>query len=977
MDSVSASESVPNLRSGPDCKPVAHRFGPAPEIAARLFSAAQTLLQRADTAEIEKALSQALALAGKAMQADRAYIFQTRDTVLLDNTHEWCADGVPPMMPHLQNVPYADGDPFWKMFRRTGIMVIPDLHQIAPDTGLRQVLDHQGIRALIAAALWQDGQISGFVGFDFVEAPRQFRPDEDIAVRNFAATVALSLQAQTLARRLARVEAERDIADARLSATIARAPRLLVESDSSGTITGFFQSAPLVFALNPQEVIGALPEQVLPDHVAAIVRKAMREVDTLGWSQSFTYALQVDGATKWFSLSAMARKSGDGGRKSGYMFVVTDISETQRQDAQIRQLVRVAELSTNLILLTDEERRITWANPAFHARTGYPSAMVLGRLPSEVLHLADENPERVEEACRLLDAGQSISQEFSAKSRRGVRYWLDLNIQPLRGPDGQTQGFMLVGVDITAHKMAEARALRDKVRTLDASKEGYAIFWPDGRVAFMNAELRRMLEIPDTVRTETLIWTDIARPDITDRLVAILPELMSRGYWSDELSRRTADGHDLHSEISLTVQDDGSIFLVVRDVTDRKRAEAERAHLSAQLQVAQGRQVLSHMAAGLAHDFANLLAVISGSVEVLERQSAPADRSALARIRLASEQGRNLVENLMNFGADSHQRARVDLQDVVCRATDLLRPSLKSPVITRLGPARATWIMADQTQVMQVAINLMMNADQAMRDLRAGGARGQITLAVTSQVIAAPPPVVQVGKLVVGQSYALLSITDEGTGISEARRAEIFAPFVTGNRAQGGGVNSGLGLAIVAHIVTQHNGALRVGTGPSGGAELQVYWPLSLAPVLIERVPDLPQDVQRPLDGLNVLLVDDDDHVLQTISALLTDAGAETASCDNPLDALSAIHEDPGVWDAIVTDHDMHPMTGLELVAEIRKSAPDIKIILISGASELHFATNSVQTMPVAMLRKPISGPELIAVLLREKLRDAGSQTKG
>jgi PAS domain S-box-containing protein len=980
MDMLSTSATVPILRSEPGCKHrTASHTGPQSETAARYFSAAQTLLQRAETVDIAKALTQALALAGKALGADRAYIFQTRDTVFLDNTHEWCADKVPSMKPHLQNVPYTDGDPFWTVFQRTGIMVIPDLDQLAPDSGLRQVLDGQDIRALIAAAIWRDGQVVGFVGFDFVKSPRQFRPDEDMAVRNFAATVALALQTQILSRNLARVSAQRDIADARLSATISRTPKLLVESDATGTITGFFQSVPLVFALNPQEVIGAPPEQVLPPHVAAIVRKAMAEVDTLGWSQSFTYALDVGGLTKWFSLSAMARHPVDAGRKSGYMFVVTDISETQRQEAQIRQLVRVAELSTNLILLTDKDRRITWANPAFHARTGFPNAMVLGRRPSEVLQLDHDQPDAIDSVCNLLDRGHSISQEFRARSRRGVQYWLDLNIQPLRGPDGEIQGFMLVGVDITAHKMAEARALRDKVRTLDASKEGYAIFWPDGRVDFMNAELRRMLGLPDTPRTVPLIWTDLALPDFTDRLVSILPELMARGYWSDELSRTGSDGQERHTEISLTVQDDSSIFLILRDVTDRKRAQAERARLSAQLQIAQSRQVLSHMAAGMAHDFANLLAVITGSIEVLQTQITQSDRAALARIRLASDQGRHLVENLMKFGSESQQRVRIDLQDVAARAIDLLRPSLKSPVMDQLGLVRSNWIMADPTQVMQVLINLMMNADQAMQTHGPADRQAQIAVTVTQYLADNPLPQVHVGHLVAGQSYAVLSIADSGPGISEPCLAEIFAPFVSGNLPAGHGTaNSGLGLAIVAHIVTEHQGALRVYVSEQGGADVQVFWPLHTAPLLIDRAPANPSlDTGRPLAGLNVLLVDDDDQVLQTMSTILSEAGAETASCDNPLDALSAIHDDLTAWDVVVTDHDMVPMTGLELAQDLLKSAPDLKIILISGASELQIATNSVHTMPVAMLRKPISGPELIAVLLREKLRDAGSQTKG
>ncbi len=924
---------------------------------------------------------QALALTGKAMTADRAYVFMSRDMVFLDNTHEWCAEGVVSMRRQLQKVPYSDADPFWKTFRRMGIMVIPDLEQIAPDSGLRQILDGQGIRALIAAAIWIDGQIAGFVGFDFLNGPRAFRPDEDIAVRNFAATIALALHARELSRKLVRAKAERDIADVRLSAAISRAPRLLVETDRLGIITGFFQSAPMVFALNPQEVIGAPPEAVLPPHVATIVRKAIQEVDTLGWSQSHTYSLDVGGAQKWYSLSAMARGTSQSPRSNGYMFVVSDISETHRQDAQIRQLVRVAELSTNLILLLDKDRCITWANPAFHARTGYPNAMVIGKLPSEVLHLTDDQPNRVTEVCEVLKSGHSINQEFSARSRRGVQFWLDLNIQPLRSLEGEVQGFMLVGVDITTHKMAEARALRDKVRTLDASKEGYAIFWPDGRVAFINAELRKLLHLPDTVQVDDLIWTDLALPDFTERMVRIMPELMAQGYWSGEFKLPDPDGDVRHMELSLTVQDDGSLFLVVRDVTRRRRAEAEHARLSMQLQVAQSRQVMSHMAAGMAHDFANLLAVISGSVEVLDTHSASAsDAASLARIRQASEQGRKLVEGLLKLGTDTPSRARIDLRDVINRTINLIRPSLNAPVLVQTETVDPIWMIADQSQVMQVAINLLLNADQAMAS-RPGQKRNegdQISVSVSTQTIPAEIPNSQVGRLLAGQTYAVLTIADTGPGIPDARKAEIFAPFVRSCVTAETSKNAGLGLAIVAHVVSLHGGAVCVSNQNGSGAEVRVFWPMSaelhiLPPTYAPECTDLNQ----PLKGLNVLLVDDDDHVLQTLSSILTKAGAETASCDNPLDALAAVIEDPDAWDAVVTDHDMTQMTGLELADELLKTVPDMKIVLVSGASQLHFATDAVHVVPVSMLRKPISGPELIAVLLREKLRDAGGPTKG
>jgi PAS domain S-box-containing protein len=948
------------------------------------LSAAQTLLQRALPSELGQALGTSLALAGKAMQADRAYIFRSVDMVFLDNTHEWCAPNIQPMQAILQKVPFSDGDPFWVAFLQRGSVVVQDLSQLAKDNPMRTLLEWQGIQSIIAVPLWAEGQVGGFVGFDFVAEPRPITPELDLLLRAFASTIALALQNQSLARALERRESALALTEARLTAAISRAPKLLVETDDDGVITAFFQSDPIIFALKPQDVIGARHEQVLPDNVVAIVRAAMAEVDAQGWSQHHIYPLEVAGVQKWFRLSAMPRQTNRQGLRSGYIFVVTDVSETHRQEARIRQLVHVAEVSTNLIILTDKDFRITWCNPAALERTGYAGAAVIGQNAVDVLGLGHADPAGAAQIVAQIDAGQCLRTEMRARSRRGVSYWLDLNIQPMHSPEGGLQAYMVVGVDITLHKLAEARALRDKVRTLDASKEGYAIFWPDGRVAFMNIALRRRLGVPEADALDGLMWTDIAHSGFTQRITDILPVLIAEGYWSGELVLRGTDGQDRHSDLSLTVQDDGSIFLIVRDTTERRQAEAERARLNGQLQIAQSRQVMAHMAAGLAHDFANLMAVIAGSVALLEHTGDPVQDAALARISYANTQAQALVQDLMNFGLDAPRRADLDLHDVVARAVDLIRPSLTTPIHVTAAP-HLPKIMADPTQVMQIVVNLVLNADQAIlsRPHPACAEEASDLIKIDLALLTPTDASVQLGRLIPGQDCLALTVTDTGPGIPPTRLSEVFAPFVSGRArrgagAAGGATGLGLGLAIIAHIVESHGAALSVLPMTEGtGTSIRVWFPTcdGVAANSLPAVQTAP--AEYPLQGLNVLLVDDDDAVLQTLSALLSQAGAETASCDNPLDALSAVHEDPEAWDVVVTDYDMDAMTGLDLARQLVQTQPNLKIILVSGASELQNATASLQGSLVAMLRKPISGPELIAVLLREKLLERGRKPEG
>ncbi len=933
---------------------------------ARLAGHALTLLQRAPIAELEATLPQALGLLGKAMQACRGFVVQFDPHTGLHNAQEWCADTVPSAQAMPNHLSYADGSVFWRHIERSGLLAIADLNALHHDAPLRQLLDGHDICALIACPLWQDHRIAGFVALEFTKDRRDFDTEDELVLRSFAACVSVCLQHRKAARDAERSQAALRMAQARLSAAVARGPKLLVETDASGIIAGFFQSDPIIFALNPTEVIGAAPEHVLPGHVADIVRKAMADVNRQGYSAIYTYALDLVEGVKWYHLSATSRDPRTGAAPSGYLFVVTEVTEARKQELQIRQLVRVAELSTNLILLTDKSWNVTWANPETLARTGLALADTLGRNARQVLNIpadgwADSQP----------GAALSLTMEVKASGPSGAEYWLELNVQSLRDETDDVQGYMIVGVDVTAHKLAEARALRDKMRTLDAASDGYAMIWPDGRVGFMNAELRRLLHFPSGTDPEGLLWTDLAGLDLAKRLPEILPLLLGTGFWQGEVTRTIAGQPDIHADVSLSVQEDGSIFVVARDVTARKQVEAERASLQARLLSSQSRLSMSQMAAGLAHDLANLMSVITGSVLVAEAEGSPAARPALGRIRQASAQAQNLVSTLRDLGKAVPRREQVHVLDAARRTAGLLQPGLHSRLELVAREDSLPAITADATQVMQVLVNLVMNADQANQCVHPAPGSARIFLEIGLHEAAHPAPPLILGQLEAGHRYITTVIRDQGPGIPEAERARIFAPFVTGWATRG----TGLGLAIVAEIVKSHRAGLQVSTSAGAGTALTLYWPVALPADMFPAQPREGSD-DKPLTGLNVLIVDDDDRILQTVSDLLTRAGAETTSCANPRDALGALQQDPDIWDVIVTDYEMRPMTGLDLGRAIRKINPHLKIVLVTGSDLLQNATDAVKNLPGAILRKPVHGPELIAVLLHEKLRHRASESK-
>ena len=916
-------------------------------------------LQRAISAGGAPDIHSALARIGAATGASRAYLFQVRDQIFVENTHEWCAPGIEPMQAELQQVPISVGEAFWAGFFENNLFILNDVAALAYGSELRQTLVEQGIRSLMAAPLWQDGEIRGFVGLDYVTTKHHFCAVEKALLQGFAATLDAALHSHVQRRERHRLQSDLQSAHDRIAAMVTALPELLIETDSQGLVTGFHQSQPLTFAITPEEVIGQPVEALLPTDVARLCRKAMAEARQTGWSDLFDYTLQIDGDPKRFTLHVTASGSLRSGAQHGFLFVVRDITESYLQATRIRQLGRVAELSSNLIMLTDAERRITWMNPAAIDRSGITLDSAMGKLPSEVLRYGQNDKTQVDSFCALLDQGQDILQEVRAHDSRGVPYWLNLNVQPLRDQAGATQGFMVVGNDVTVQKLAEVRALRDRQSAFEASRDGIAISQPDGLLSYLNPAFRNFLGISQTAKR--LYWHDIEPQGLFPGLSSIMPALYGSGHWADEVTIRNPEGRDRFFDASMSVQDDGSFLTIVREITERKAAEKQQALLREQLQIAQSRQLVAQLAGGLAHDVANVLAVITQSLEMLRPVVGPPAAENLKRIEAAAAQAQALVGNLTRLGQRSAPRAPLDLGQIIVQAADLLRPSLPQEVELKVDlPQDPITMIGDATAVMQVILNLMLNARDALATVTDAVRERRVAVSLrlaSPEDLAAP---VDLGVLLDGRTYACVEVLDTGVGVAPENRQYILDPYFTTKGTQG----AGLGLAIVADILRAQQAALRLQSTQDAGSVFTAFWPLDTSD------PDIASDAapygEQPLEGMQVLIIDNDEDILIALSDILARAGAEPVSCDDPCDALEAFEEDPHSWDAVVTDHDMERMTGRELATRLHARRPDTPIIMVTGAQKLPFATNPAIN---AILHKPVTDTLLVAVLLKARFR--------
>lgn len=488
-------------------------------------------------------------------------------------------------------------------------------------------------------------------------------------------------------------------------------------------------------------------------------------------------------------------------------------------------------------------------------------------------------------------------------------------------PDGGRVGLRF---DITALKLAEQRALADRSAAMEASQDGIAITDAEGRFLYMNRAHQAMFGFATEAEVIGKPWSSVYGPYEAKWIQGnAMPALFANGRWTGELTGRTTAGQPVDQDVALTLNKDGGILWITRDISTRRREAAERERLREELHLAQRREVVGQLAAGLAHDFNNLLATIAGSASLIETAADPGSVIAIGanRIEAATAQAAGLVKRLLAMGARPADRQTLDLRQPVRDATELARASLKSPHRLSLflppDPINAT---VDPTDILQVVLNLIINARDAM-----GQQAGDIAVKLAEASTADLSGPFAAGKLDITCRHVCLSITDTGPGMDPDLAASVFKPYVSTKGDKG----TGLGLAIVASVVTANGGAVCLETAPGLGTRFAILWPVTDQTHATAPAPVT--GITGRLDGRTILVVDDQKNVLDVLTAMLEAAGAEVAPSTEPADILAAVEGDPTAWDLVITDYDMPGMNGSELALAVNAHAPQVPVILVTA----------------------------------------------
>jgi PAS domain S-box-containing protein len=645
---------------------------------------------------------------------------------------------------------------------------------------------------------------------------------------------------------------------------------------------------------------------------------------------------------------------------------VTDQKRAQHALAEGEDRLRtIVELAPDGILVFSEPGQILAVNKAACNQLGYTRDQLLQLSVFDIV--SPQFAERV--ADRLQEGFPAGTYESLHVRADGVEIPVELSVTKIM-LHGQP-AFLGLARDITRRKQAE-QAVRESEAELAAAQRIARIGscqwdirknqarWSEETCRIFGFD-RGQLEKPlDS-------FLDRVHPADRQRVQQALADALN-GTTDYDIEYRIVlpDGSErvIQAQAEVLLDKDGKPVTLrgtVHDVTERKRAEEEKAELRNQLLLSQKMETVGRLAGGVAHDFNNLLTVISGYSELLLDKLKEGDplREQAAEIHRAGAQGAALTRQLLAFSrAQVLEMKPLNLNRLINESQVMLEQLLGEDIQmeTLLDPALGL-VMADPVQLHQVLLNLAANSHDAMPhggrfiikttnlDTREAGA---------ATILGSKPG-----------PFILLQVSDTGTGIAKEIQERIFDPFFTTKEH---GKGTGLGLATVYGIVRQSGCAISVHSEPGQGAAFQIYLPQAEIQAI-----DAPGETKSPelLHGTEtVLVVEDRLEVRRLAVDALQASGYQILEAADGKKALQVVERHGGAIHLLLTDVIMPHMTGKELAERLKGLCPEIKVLYMSGYAADVISSRGLLSSSEQYIAKPFSLESLL-VKVREVLGPA------
>ena len=600
----------------------------------------------------------------------------------------------------------------------------------------------------------------------------------------------------------------------------------------------------------------------------------------------------------------------------------------------------VVESIKEVIFQIDREGYWTFLNPAWAEITGFHINETLGKCFTDYIH-PDDRQRHGELMREVIDRKMIYCRDETRYiAVDGTFRWMEVYAQPFLNGNESVFGISGTLSDITERKRAEA-----EIQKLAAfprfSPDPVMELAADGTLTYLNNAAREMARQLKVAEPEAILPCNA---------VSLAQECLQQGHSKPsqqiQLNGRTVAWSFVPIIASQSVHCYGA------DIT-------ERLNLEAQLRHAQKLESIGQLAAGVAHDFNNILTIIQGHTDRLITQCAEQVNlvEPLKFVSTAAKRASNLTQQLLMFSRKQKMQAKVlDLNKIIANLGRMLQRLLGDDIALEsdLEPALPA-IEADTGMIEQIIMNLSVNARDAMP--KGGRLRIDTSLAAIDEAYAQLHPEAHPGQ------FVRLSVTDTGTGMSKEILSRIFEPFFTTKEV---GKGTGLGLATVYGIVKQHNGWIDVESELGKGTKFVIHFPASSKSfeTTFERAPQKP----AVKGGHETILLVEDEPVLRELArVILKDYQYEVLEAGTGAEAIRIWEQNCGNIDLLLTDMVMpEGISGRELAEQLRVRKPELKVIYTSGYSE-DVMGNEIGMRDAMFLQKPYP-PPLLAKTVRECL---------
>jgi PAS domain S-box-containing protein len=728
----------------------------------------------------------------------------------------------------------------------------------------------------------------------------------------------------------------------------------------NGVFTYLNPAAVRLFGYSSRDELAGLPVTavVAPESRALILDRMTRRIRGEDVPGSYDYvALRSDGSRANVHMEITMLDLADGPSIVSYHMDVTEwrrsIEAMRESESRFRTM---ADSAPVMMRVTDPAGEAEYLNRLWFEFTGQARTDGLGKGWLEAV--APDDVRAVEKAIEDAARGRgTVEAEYRLRRRDGAWRWVLDSIAPRTDIEGKIIGLISSMVDVDDRRQAEVADSR-LAAIVQSSDDAIVSKSLEGTVTSWNQAAERIFGYSAADMVGGPIFRLIP-PDLHDEEREIISRVaQGQPVERIETERIRKDGTRIVIELSVSPVRDRSGRIVgaasiKRDVTERRRSE-QRLRQVAKM------EAIGRVAGGLAHDFNNQLHALRGFTDFVARDpnlgaTAQAD---LQQVRRAADRMASLTRQLLAFSRRQVLAPEtVDLDASIAEMQPMLQRLIGSSAEMRVEKSSGIkWVRVDPAQLLQVVMNLAINA----RDAMPGG--GVIEIRTSTRMLSlAEAQALREFEVSPGE-FAVLTIADSGSGIDEADLPQIFEPFFT---TKGIGEGTGLGLATVQGIVVQSQGAIEVHSRLGEGTTFTIYLPSAPPPAPPESARPR-SDGESAVEG-RILVVDDEDLVREVAARSLEQAGFLVQRARHGREALHLIESALG-FDLVVSDVVMPVMGGRELGQRLAADYPHLPILWMSGHPREALPDIAGAGDEHRYLQKPVA-PETLVTAVRRLLQ--------